>query len=116
MRFDYGEEFVRQRAGKILDPYSDEEIGEDWGNPDEETLDGAYFSSQSSTDSDGEARRQTSTGKQLIIPDPDADVRRGDRIRQGSRIWAVVGFPENDVNPFTGWRPTLVIDVEDHVG
>ena len=114
--FAFGEAFVRQRAGIIEDPYSGEPIGEDWASPDEEALDGAYFSSQGSTDSDGDVRRQTTTGKQLIVPDPDADVRRGDRIRQGTRVWSIVGFPENDTNPFTGWQPTLVVDVEDFTG
>lgn len=114
--FEFGETFVRLRAGTITDPYSGEPIGEDWAHPDEEPLDGAYFSSQGSTDSDGEVRRQTATGKQLIIPDPDADVQRGDRIRQGTRVWSIVGFPEADKNPFTGWQPTLVVDVEDFKG
>lgn len=114
--FEHGEQFVRLRAGVVTDPYSGDPIGEDWKNPDEEPIDGAYFSSQSSTDSDGEVRRQTATGKQLIIPDPDADVRRGDRIRQGTRTWTVEGFPEADKNPFTGWQPTLVVDVENYTG
>lgn len=116
MTFDYGEELVRQRAGQILDPYSGEPIDEDWAHPDELPLDGAYFSSQSSSDGSDEVRRQTATGMQLIIPDPDADVQRGDRIRQGSRVWSIVGFPEADTNPWTGWQPTLVVDLEDYKG
>jgi hypothetical protein len=31
-------------------------------------------------------------------------------------VWSIVGFPENDKNPFTGWQPTLVVDVEDFKG
>ena len=116
MRFDYGETFTRLRAAAVLDPYSGEPVGEDWGNPEEEPIAGAYFSSQASSDGDGEVRRQTETGQVLVIPDPDADVRRGDRIRRGSRVWRVVGFPEADVNPWTGWQPTLLVELEHHEG
>lgn len=114
--FEHGEEFVRLRAVLVRDPYSGKEIGADWSRPDEADLVGAYFSSQGSTDGDDPVRRQTSTRLQLIIPDPGADVRRGDRIRRGDRTWSVVGFPEADTNPWTGWRPSLVVDLEDYQG
>lgn len=114
--FEHGETYVRLRAGTVTDPYSGETIGEDWSNPSESPLDGAYFASQSSTDQDDPVRALTSTVKQLIIPNPRADVARGDRIRNGARTWKVVGFPEADKNPFTGWQPTLVVDLEDFVG
>ena len=43
-------------------------------------------------------------------------VMLGDRIRQGSRVWEVVEFPENDRNPFSGWQPTLVVALKEANG
>lgn len=113
--FEYVTEFTRQRAALTPDPYNPDRMVEDWSIPSEITVSG-YFSSQSSSENPGEVREQASTLKQLIIDDPDADVKRGDRIKQGDRIWTVEGFPEQDINPWTGWQPTLVANVREVVG
>lgn len=113
--FEHITEFVRQRARLITDPYNPDESTEDWNNPTEIPLTG-YFASGSSTEQSGEVREQVVTSKQLVIDDPGADVRRGDRIKLGDRIWTVEGFPEDDKNPFTGWQPTLVVNLEEWRG
>lgn len=113
--FEHTTEFVRQRAKLIVDPYDPDSAVEDWGSPDEITLTG-YFASSSSTEQTDEVREQVVTAKQLVIDDPAADVRRGDRIKLGERVWSVEGFPEDDMNPFTGWRPTLVARLEEWRG
>lgn len=115
MDFEHTSEFVRQRARLILDPYDPESVVEDWDNPEELTVSG-YFSSQSSTERADPVREQVSTLKQLVLDDPDADVDRGDRIKQGERVWTVEGFAESDINPFTGWNPTRVCRVREGVG
>lgn len=113
--FNHTTEFIRQRARRIEDPYDPDSVVEDWGSPEEIVLAG-YFASQSSREQSGEVREQVTTSKQLVIDDPDADVRRGDRIKLGDKVWTVEGFPEDDMNPFTGWRPTLVANVAEWVG
>lgn len=113
--FQHTMEFVRQRAKVIVDPYDPDSAVEDWSNPDEIILSG-YFASGSSTEQTDDVREQVATTKQLVIDDPAADVRRGDRIKLGERIWTVEGFPEDDMNPFTGWRPTLVANISEWVG
>lgn len=114
-QFEHTRTFARQRARQVADPYDPESTTEDWGTPDEIPLDG-HFASQSSSEQTGEVREQVSTSKQLVIDDPAADVQRGDRIKLGNRTWTVVGFSEDDVNPFTGWQPTLVVNLEEWRG
>ena len=109
-------EFVRQRAVLVADPYDPDAAGvPSWDAPDEVTVWG-YLASISSTEGADPVRRQVLAAKQLVLDDPGADVERGDRIRQGARVWVVVGFPVVDMNPFTGWRPTRVVNLEEVQG
>lgn len=113
--FSATSEFIRQRAVLIADPYNPDSLVEDWEAPNEITLAG-YFASASSAEQAGEVREQVVTTKRLVIDNPAADVRRGDRIKQGDRVWTVTGFPEDDKSPFTGWQPTLVANLEEVQG
>lgn len=115
--FDVTTRFVRQRAVMVTDPYDPEAPGvPDWGDPDELEVWG-YFASQSSIGQDDAVRSQLITTKQLVLDDPDADVQLGDRIETASGdVYRVTGIPEVDVNPFTGWRPTRVVNLEHGVG
>lgn len=54
--------------------------------------------------------------KQLIVPDPDIDIKVHDRIIINGDTWRVTGIPASDRNPYTGWRPTLVADLEQVAG
>jgi hypothetical protein len=111
------ESFTRLRAQLVPDPYNTDALVEDWKLPTVDIeLRGAWSSTGSSVGADP-VREHTSTSKQLVIFDPDADVRNGDRIRDaGGSIFTVNGRPDRDQNPFTGWRPTLVINVEEGTG
>lgn len=113
--FEHTTEFVRQRAALVVDPYDPDSVVEDWGSPSEITLTG-YLASSSSNEQTSEAREQVVTTKQLVIDDPRADVRRGDRIKHGDHLWSVEGFPETDQNPFTRWQPTLVANLKEWEG
>lgn len=105
--------FVRLRPKRTVDPYDPENviIGS-WADADRLELQ-AYFASQASTVQSDPVRAQIITTKQLIIDDPNADVQVGDRITQGDRTWTITGVPANDTNPFTGWQPTLVVNLEE---
>ncbi len=110
------EQFTRQRAGQKTDPYNPDATVDDWGNPSSLTLLGSWDSTGSSYAADP-VREQLTTGKRIVVWDPDADVREGDRIVSADgAVFTVTGRPARDRNAFTGWRPTVVIDVEEVLG
>lgn len=105
-------ELTRTRAGKKPDPYNPDRFIPDWENPS--VLDFvAYVASQTSTESVDTTHAQLITTVQLVVPDAACDIRVGDRITDGTHHWQVKALPTADTNPFTGWRPTLVVDVEE---
>lgn len=106
--------FTIRRARLVADPYNPDRTV-DSGEYDEHAAQ-AYLSSASSLELAGEVRCQADSTAQLIIPDPSADVRRGDLVVAGGHTWTVTGFPAADTNPFTGWRPTLVASLEEVTG
>ena len=118
----YGQEFERLRAVYVPDPYDPDGPGMvNWDNPDVVTVWGFLASTASvqaltSSEQDSPVRSQLITTNMLTLADPDADVERGDRIRQGKRIWTVTGYPSHDTNPFTGWQPTRVCFLEEVTG
>jgi len=102
--------FTRRRAATKTDPYDSDSVIEDWEHPDEIEVRGFLSSGMSSEQPDA-VRSELVTTAQLIIADPSADVRRGDQIVGAAGKWTVQGFPERDMNPFTGWQPTLVCNL-----
>jgi len=101
---------TRRRAATKTDPYDADSVIEDWEHPDEIEVRGFLSSGMSSEQPDA-VRSELVTTAQLIIADPSADVRRGDQIVGAAGKWTVQGFPERDMNPFTGWQPTLVCNL-----
>lgn len=116
--FGHPTELLRIRPGRMPDPYNPDSTIEDPDNPDILPVRGG-FASSSSVEQDGEAREQVVSAVRLILADPLADVRRGDEITTDpadGRRWRVRGFPASDQNVFTGWRPTLVCELEEVTG
>ncbi|MBW3090432.1 hypothetical protein [Bifidobacterium miconisargentati] len=110
--------FERLRAARIPDAYNPMQSAEDWEHPDVLELRGALASS-SSTRTPDVLDNQTTSVAYLTVDNPMADVRIGDRIRakpDDGRMWEVSGFPSRDVNAFTGWRPTLEIQLNEWRG
>jgi hypothetical protein len=103
---------TRKRAKKKEDPYNPERTVEDWTDPDVLAFSG-YVSSQTSTEQTDAVRAKLITTVQIIVPNPTVDVMEGDRVTDGTHSWSVTGIPIKDINPFTGWQPTLVVDVEE---
>lgn len=117
--FEGGEAFTRLRAGERTDPYSNRTAREDWSPAAVARLPlpAAYLASAGSAESLAPSRRQTATKAQLVIPDASTDVQPGDRVEHADgRLWRVTGYGERDRNPWTGWQPTLVVNLEEHRG
>lgn len=113
--FDVTQEFVRKRASLKPDPYNPGRLVEDWTNPEIGTVE-AYIASGTSAVQADPVRDRVQSDAQLVIDDPDADVKVRDLIELGDRAWRVTGFPSTDINPFTGWQPTLVANLEEQRG
>lgn len=110
------EAFTRLRAQQIPDPYNPARTVEDWTSPAELALRGSWDSTGSSFGSDP-VRTPLTTSKRIAIFTPAADVREGDRIRTADGVvFTVTGRPSRDINPWTGWQPTVVLDVEERKG
>ena len=102
--------FMRLRAKRKTNPYNPAQHEPDWSVPPDELVIMGVLSSSSSTRTPDTLDTQTASTAYLTIPDPDTDVKIGDRIRadpDDGRLWEVDGFPSKDANAFTGWRPTL---------
>lgn len=102
--------FIRLRAKRKTNPYNPAQNEPDWSVPPDELAIMGALSSSSSMRTTDTLDMQTASTAYLTIPDPDADVKIGDRIRadpDDGRLWEVDGFPSKDANAFTGWRPTL---------
>lgn len=107
--------FIRQRAVRVVDPYNPQTTVDSWTDPDELALEG-YFEPNSSTEQLDPVRNKVVTVYLLVLWDPDADVRRGDRIVQDDHVWRVHGVPAVPKNPFTGWQPYKYVRVVEEVG
>lgn len=110
--------FMRLRASRKPDPYNPAQTTDDWTKPLILEVSGALASSTSTRTPDVLDVQTTSTAM-LTIADPNADIRLGDRIRpepDDGRMWEVSGFPSRDVNAFTGWQPTLEVQLTEWRG
>lgn len=116
MQFPAGEEVVRLRRQDILDPYSGKVTQGDWSNPSEQTLEGAFVASSSTSARSDAARNALLEEKSLYLDDPEADVQAQDRIRAQGVVYQIDGMPSADVNPWTGWQPVREIPLKRVVG
>lgn len=111
--------FMRLRAKRKTNPYNPAQHEPDWSVPPDELVIMGVLSSSSSTRTPDTLDTQTASTAYLTIPDPDTDVKIGDRIRadpDDGRLWEVDGFPSKDANAFTGWRPTLECSLTERKG
>lgn len=111
----FGLEMKRLRAAEVADPYNGRRTVPDWENPDELAFCGFIASQSSAMTPDGSREENVSTSM-LTVEDAGIDIRRGDRIVFGGRTFVVDGVPETDANPFTGWRPTMQVRLQEVLG
>lgn len=111
----YLQDFSLYRPMLKPDPYNPDALIET-SETEQLTISG-YLYTGGSSEQTQQPRTQIVSTASLIIPNPSANIRRGDHIEDGTgRRWRVTGFPATDVNPFTGWQPTLVAALEEVQG
>lgn len=112
----FGRPLKRLRAPLVADPYNPARTVQDWdGEVDELAFSGFIATASSVMTPDG-AREQAVTAATLTVADPTVDIRRGDRIKDGSHVYTVDVVPSVDANPFTGWQPTLEVGLQEVEG
>lgn len=113
---NFGRPLKRLRAPLVEDPYNPARTVQDWdGEVDELAFSGFIATASSVMTPDG-AREQAVTAVTLTVADPTVDIRRGDRIKDGSHVYTVDVVPSVDANPFTGWQPTLEVGLQEVEG
>ncbi|MGV9181815.1 hypothetical protein [Arcanobacterium canis] len=106
--------YTRLRPKRTPDPYNPDATVETGETDDGQIL--GYMQSNISEETLAQPRTQTISTANLVIPHPNADIQAGDYIQRGPRRWRVIGFTASDVNPFTGWQPTLNAHLEEVLG
>lgn len=107
---------IRQRAKPVIGD-GNLVYDEDWSDPEILRFEGYLYSRSSVNSAASEPRDQgTVSDKQLIVPNHAIDIKVHDRIIINGDAWRVTGTPAANQNPFTGWRPTLVADLEQVTG
>lgn len=116
--FLFGTKVYRLRAGQVWNLSSNRYVAGDWGNPEILPIEGAFVASTSTSMLGDATRQQALEAKSLYVG--AADIRKGDRIRngeEGAPIYTIDGIPpEPDTNPFTGWTPEREIPLTRAVG
>jgi hypothetical protein len=115
--FQAAQPFCRLRRKTVPDPYDPEHVVAGGWQDAEKTEILGVMASRTSVEQPDATRSEVVSTAQFVSADPDADIRRGDRIRdRDGRTWTVSGYPTRDRNPFTGWRPTVVANLEEVIG
>lgn len=113
--FAHGETGTRLRPFTALDPYSEEDITEDWSTPYALTIPGLAFNPGSSNEPSEVGRNSVVTQPEVYAP-VGVDILASDRLTIRGKTYLVDGNPAEWVNPFTGWPAGVVIKLKDVEG
>lgn len=114
MDFPFGEAVERLRAGTKIDPYSGEEIGSDWSNPDVEEM-VAAVAPGASVEAWQVGRDTVDIAYTLYLPF-GADVLVTDRVVVRGETFDVDGLVAGWRSPFTGWEAGTVVQLKRRAG
>lgn len=110
MDFPYGETVQVLTAGTLTDPYSGEDAP-DWDDPTSVSVAGVGVEPRPSGEPLQDARNQITSGYTLYFP-ASATVTPQNKVIVRGVTYDVLGEPAVWVNPFTGWQPGQVVQVE----
>lgn len=111
MDFPYGETVTVLTAGTTTDPYSGETVPSWDETPTSVDVAGVGVEPRPSGEPLQDARNQVTSGFTLYFP-PGATVTPQNRVIVRGGTYDVLGEPAEWVNPFTGWNPGTVVQVE----
>lgn len=111
MDFPYGEMVQVLTAGTVTDPYSDTSTPSWDATPTSVDVTGVAVEPRPSGEPLQDARNQVTSGFTLYFP-PGTTVTPQNRVIVRGSTYDVLGEPAEWTNPFTGWNPGIVVQVE----
>lgn len=110
--FPFGETVALLTAGTVTDPYSGEDA-ESWADEDVTSVDvaGVGVEPRPSGEPLQDARNQVTSGFTLYFP-PTVTPTPQQRVVVRGEVYKILGETAEWVNPFTGWTPGNVVQVE----
>ena len=109
--FPFGETVTVLTAGLEEDPYSGEFVPSWEWTPTGVDVEGVAVESRPSGEPTQEARNAVTSGFTLYFP-AGTTVGPQNRVVVRGSTYEVLGEPAEWINPFTGWAPGLVVQVE----
>ena len=109
--FAFGETVTILTAGTATDPYSGESEAEDWSTPSSVTVSGVGVEPRPSDEPVQDARNAVTSGYTLYLP-AGTQIGSQNRVTVRGGTFSVLGEPAVWRNPFTGWEPGVVVQVE----
>lgn len=111
MDFPYGETVQVLTAGTTTDPYSGEETPSWEETPTSVDVSGVAVEPRPSGEPLQDARNQVTSGFTLYMP-PGTAITPQNRVSVRGVTYDVLGEAAVWINPFTGWEPGIVVQVE----
>lgn len=99
------------RAGVTVDPFSGEEIAEDWNNPTVTVVPNCIIEPRTTSEPVPNGRTAVITGYTVHMP-YGSDVTAKDRVRLYGETWNVDGYPFKWKNAFTGHEFGLEVQLK----
>lgn len=106
--YAFGETVTVRRAEVVEDPYSGEPTGLSWANATDTEIPGCVVW-PGETDEPNRVGREIVDVVLTVAMPPGTDVTAEDRVVVRGQVLEVAGQPFEYVNPFTGWRPGVVV-------
>ncbi|WP_163168104.1 hypothetical protein [Arthrobacter sp. Alg241-R88] len=109
--FTYGETVTILTAGTETDPYSNKPAASWEVLPSELEVEGCGVEPRPSAEPTQEARNSVTSGFTLYLP-TGTEITPQNRVVVRGGTYEVLGEAAEWVNPFTGWAPGVVVQVQ----
>lgn len=99
------------RALMVEDPFSGEEVSEDWSSPITFEVEGCIIEPRTTAEPLEAGRAAVVVGYTIHMP-YDTDITAKDRVRLFDEVWNVDGYPFKWKNPFTGHKAGIEVSLK----
>jgi hypothetical protein len=115
MRVKHGETVTVLRAGTKVDPFSGEEIAEDWATPNRTDVEGCVVVPRTTSEPLEAGRAPVIVGYTVHMP-WGTEITARDRVELYGEVWQVDGYPFPWKNAFTGTEHGVEVQLKKVTG